>query len=181
MTYPDMCTIGSLYTGRCRYQDESYGFALQKSADVSVKGGGLLFLPKTVAGLVADLAVSVTTGPASAREKQTGRTSKVERVGGRSMVHVEWLDVAASTTLGTPGAPTVVSNGAGAVVLTWDPVAGATSYQVQVGGVNAGSAVPATATVQSLTGLSAGSKQFRIVATDGATSTTGSATAHTVT
>jgi hypothetical protein len=181
MTYPDTCTIGSVYTGRCRYQDESYGFAIQKSADVSVKGGGLLFLPKTVSGLVADLTVDATMGPASARERQVGRVAKVERVGGLSMAHVEWLDTAQVTTLGTISDLTVITNGAGSVALVFTPATGATSHQAKVGGVSSGAAVGATVGIIVLTGLAAGSKSFTVAATDGTTTTTSNAVVHVVT
>lgn len=174
MTYPHSIVIPSVYTGRFRWQDIAFGQKVMLSGDESVDGDGYLFFPSHINGLVQDLTFRMTVGS----EVQDGKIVHVERVGGFRTAVGRLLDMPQGATLGTISDLQVLDNGAGSVALVFTTVDGATSYQAQVDGTDAGD--PVTEGIIVLSGLSSGEKTFTVVASDGTNTTTSNAVVHEV-
>lgn len=183
MQYLDTIEIpagsGAVYEGRFRWQDMGYGQKVQVAGDESVDADGFGFLPRLIAGLVPDLTFRMVL--ASSGEAQTGKVVRPERVGQSRMFVGRLLDTAKPSSLGAISDLTVLANGAGSVALVFTPATGATSHQATVDGVNVGSAADGQTGIIVLSGLTAGTKTFRVVASDGSTTTNSNAVAHEVT
>lgn len=181
------CTItdeaGEVYDGDAQVYDDQVQISRMAGGDASFDAQALIRLPHqshadwSRKDVAQDAVITATYEGVT----QTGRVTKVMRKQAMCFVGVNWLDQVEFGTIGTISDLTVMGNGAGSVALVFTPAPGATSHQAQVGGVNSGSAVDGETGIIVLSGLSAGSKAFRVVASDGSTTTNSNAVNHVVT
>lgn len=113
---------------------------------------------------------------------QVGRVKSVMRRQTMCFLAVEWQDAAElETTLGTISDLVAVAGGSGAVSLAFTPVANATAYQAQQDGVNVGSPVGADIGYIALSGVTPGTYDYTVVASDATSETTSNEVELTVT
>lgn len=181
------CTItdpGDVYDGAAQVYDDEVMIDRMTGGDASFNAEALIRLPHQSHADWSRKTFDQDNAVAKASYEgivQTGRVAKVMRKQAMCFVGVNWMDSAVVSDLGTISDLQVFSNGAESVVLTFTAATGATSHQAQVGGVDSGSSVSGTTEIIVLSGLTAGSKSFRVVASDGSDTTNSNAVVFVVT
>lgn len=173
------CTITAggetVYTGSAHVFDDMVKIKREIGGDAAFDADALIRLPHQS----DESWTTPTFDPQSATLQATyegvtrkGNVAKVMRRQAMCFVGAKWIDKSESTTLGTITNLTVMAGeNSGEALLLFTAPAGHTSLQAQVDGSNSGDAVSDTDAIL-LTGLTPGTYDFTVNATDGTTTTT---------